>query len=266
MLSLLLLSLLSSLSPATAAASLPPIAAAQDEEGEKPDKRPEVKELIDQLAKESGARGEKDPEAIQTVDKLLKEFAASGSKDRASIVAALAKCFDLKRKELEEGLADTRLHSAVAMALGEMGPESVKVLTKWIGNKALGDPGVQRLLILSLGKTRDPGGLRPLLGCLDNHDTRIVAAGAEALGNFDKAKLELRKQVFEELLKVLTSARGQVDQDVNDTIARERYDVIAAPIITSLTRLSGQEIRDPVEWQRWWNKNKKEDWDKQAVQ
>ena len=35
----------------------------------------------------------------------------------------------------------------------------------------------------------------------------------------------------------------QVDMDVNDTIARERYDVIAAPMITTLQLLSGHEER-----------------------
>jgi hypothetical protein len=60
----------------------------------------------------------------------------------------------------------------------------------------------------------------------------------------------------------LTSAKNAVDADANDTIARERYDVISAPIVTALQSLSGHNENDPAEWQRWWNKNKKEDWDR----
>jgi hypothetical protein len=57
------------------------------------------------------------------------------------------------------------------------------------------------------------------------------------------------------------SAKNAVDGDVNDTIARERYDAISASMITTLQRISGHDERDPAAWQRWWNKNKKEDWE-----
>ena len=36
---------------------------------------------------------------------------------------------------------------------------------------------------------------------------------------------------------------------------------IAAPIITSLAKLSKHDERDPDKWQNWWNKNKRADWD-----
>ena len=40
-----------------------------------------------------------------------------------------------------------------------------------------------------------------------------------------------------------------------------RYDMIAGPIMTTLEYITGQVIRTPEEWRRWWNKNKKADWD-----
>ena len=75
------------------------------------------------------------------------------------------------------------------------------------------------------------------------------------------ADLATRKSAFESLLKVLMAAKGDKDSDVNNAIARERYDVIAAPIITSLSKLSKHDERDPDKWQTWWNKNKRADWD-----
>ena len=47
---------------------------------------------------------------------------------------------------------------------------------------------------------------------------------------------------------------------VPDSTARDRYDTIASPIITSLTRLSKHDERDPDKWQNWWNKNFNLDW------
>jgi hypothetical protein len=52
------------------------------------------------------------------------------------------------------------------------------------------------------------------------------------------------------------------DADPNSPALRERYDVIAAPIITTLQKLSRHNERNPEEWQRWWNKNKGKNWDK----
>ena len=62
--------------------------------------------------------------------------------------------------------------------------------------------------------------------------------------------------------RVLMSALNTKDSNPQDLIAKDRYDVIASPIITSLGKLSGHNERDPQEWQRWWNKNKSKDWDK----
>ena len=59
------------------------------------------------------------------------------------------------------------------------------------------------------------------------------------------------------------SVSNAKDADLTDRIARERYDVIAAPMITTLQALSGADVRDPNEWRTWWNKNKKKNWDEQ---
>jgi hypothetical protein len=74
-------------------------------------------------------------------------------------------------------------------------------------------------------------------------------------------KLKKRKDVFEDILKALDSAKSAMDSDVTDPIARERYDIVSAPMMTSLGRLAGARVDSPEEWRRWWNKNKKKDWD-----
>ena len=227
-----------------------------------PDARPEVKEMVDKLGVHASKRGKEDVQAKGVIDQMLQEFSKCGPKDRVAMVKALDKCFTEKRQETEDGVRDNGLYISAAVALGEMAPESVPVLLKWIGDKShRKDVELQKKLILLSGRTKHADAREPLINLLLDKDPQIAAAAAEGLGNYAEIEQKLRKSTFEEILKVLTSARNAVDADANDTIARDRYDVMSAPMITSLQRLSGTEITAPADFQHWWNKNKKEDWD-----
>jgi HEAT repeat protein len=226
------------------------------------DGRAELKALTEKLAGHIDKRGKEDAQAKESIDKLLIEFRQSGPKDREAIVKALDKCFQVKRPENKDGAPDNGLYLAAAVALGEMGPESVKPLISWIGNRAhKKDLVLQRMLITRLGKTKSEEGRKFLLKLLDEPEPPIVAAAAESLGEFDGVDQKIRKELFEELLKLLMGAKNEYDAANTDPILRERYDTIAAPIVSSLQRLSKQRESDPQRWQHWWNKNKKEDWD-----
>jgi hypothetical protein len=252
--------------PAFAAAPAAPAPAVQDDpDEEKPDKRPEIKEMISTMLEHAGKKGGKeDRQAVELIDKLLQEFPDSGKKDRKDIVNALAKCFKEKRTENDEGVRDNQLFLASAVALGQMGPESVSVLDEWIGKKPhKQDLALQRQLILSLGKTKDEKAIKSLVDLLTDKYPAVQGATAEALGNFADVEQKQRKFVFEEILKVLNAIKDSVDADVNNREARERYDVIAAPMVTTLQALTGESIRDPSEWRHWWNKNKKKNWDEE---
>jgi hypothetical protein len=226
------------------------------------DKRPEVAEMLDKLKAHAGKEGKEDKDAIAVIDQLNQEFPKSGPKDKQLIVKGLSKCFEERRLEKEGEAPQNQLYLAAAAALGEMGPDSTDALIGWIGHKNLRkDIAVQHRLILSLGKTKDKKAIKELVAELQNKTSSLISAAAEALGEFDGTDQETRKTTFESLLKVLMSAKGAKDSDVNDTIAREKYDVIAAPIITSLGKLSKHDERDPDKWLNWWNKNKRADWD-----
>ncbi len=231
------------------------------------DQRDEIKETLAELAKKiKDKKGGGDAEAIEVIDGLLGEFPACGPKDRAAIVKGLESCLKAKRSvELEPGVPDSRLHLAAAVALQNMAPESVKVLIDQVGNKNHQKvPAVIRALILSLGKTRDTSGVKTLLGLLDHKEAQIQASASEALGEFSGAELKLRKDIFEDLLKLMMGRKNEMDADPTDNIARDRWNVLSGPIIASLQSLSGYDERDPQAWQRWWNKNKKTDWDEQG--
>jgi len=146
-----------------ALSALPLARAAAQDTPELPDKREEIKVLLDELDAHIGERGEEDPQAIAVIDKLLVEFPQSGPKDREAVVDGLDGCFEVKRQESEEGVRDNKLYFAAAVALGEMAPESAPVLMNWIGHKShRKDVPLQRRLILSLGKTRDEKGRKAL--------------------------------------------------------------------------------------------------------
>jgi len=234
------------------------------QEDEVPDKRDEIKALIKTFEGHTKKKGKEDTEAVKVLDTLLSEFADSGPKDRVSIVKALEKSLTLKRKDHKDGTKEARVAMAAAVCLGEMGPESVKPLIGITGGKKLrGNPDLFRRAILSLGKTEDGDAVKPLLNLMGDKTPMIQGAAIEALGMFRGEEQKVRKTIVEALLKMIMPIKSTVDTDTNDTITREQYDVVGPPTITTLQRLSDQSMRDLVEWQQWWNKNKRKDWDEE---
>ena len=228
------------------------------------DKRPEIAAKIDKAKGMWGdKKGGKDSEIIAIVDELLVEYPKSGPKDKAAIVGFLGKAFEQKRDEVSEGVPNNKLSMAAAVALGAMGPESTKTLEGWIDDKRLKkDVALVGRLILSLGKTKDPAATRKLIKLLEHPEPPLVSAAAQALGEFKEADLKVRKDAFESMLKVLMSSFNNKEGNPNDLVAKERYDIIGSPIITSLKALSGHDEREPAAWQTWWNNNKNKDWNK----
>ena len=253
---------------ASAAPSPASVAAAvqdpKEQKDQKPDERADVKEWITKLHEHAGKRGKEDQEAIKIIDEnLLKEFENFGPKDRVAVVKALDKLFNEKRQEDEDGVRQNSLYIAAAVALGRMGPESAPVLIPWIGHKAhKKDVLLQRKLIESLGRTKVEAARPVLIKLITDDQPQVQAAAIQALGEYEGAELKQRKECFEAVLKHAMSLKGQVDSNPNDLIARERQDAVVGPAMTTLKRLSGADEPDLNAWQRWWNKNKKEDWAK----
>ena len=248
--------------PGVALAGPAPITAIhQDDPKDLPDKRPEIEEALDALKSHAKKRGKEDQEAIAVVDTLLQEFPKSGVKDRKAIVKALSGCLKEKRSEVD-GRMQNCLYIACAHAMGSMGPESVKDLTGWIDHKQhRKDLVLQAELIRALGRTKDDKGMDPLVDLLTHKDSSNQAAAAEALGNYDEADLKDRKEIFDKILNVLNAAKNRMDSNIEDVEARERYNVIKAPMVTTLQALSGHTETNPDRWRAWWNDNKKKDWD-----
>ena len=238
-----------------------PVPASLVDEDEVPDKRDEIKDLIKTFEGHTKKKGKEDTEAVAVMDRMLQEFEESGPKDRESLVKALEKTFKLKRKDLEDDVKDNRVAFAAAVCLGKMAPESVDALAKAAKKGFKDDDALFRRVLISLGQTEHEDAVDPLMDLIDHKLPLIQGAAIESLGNFREQPQKMRKEAVNQILKVILPIKSTVDSDSEDTIARERYDVIGPPAITTLQNLTDEKIRNFVEWQQWWNKNKNKDWD-----
>ncbi|MFN0205181.1 MAG: hypothetical protein ACKVS6_02570 [Planctomycetota bacterium] len=243
-----------------------------DAKNTKKDGNKEVPKLCAEMKKLVDAK--KDDEAIdKPMAELVKNFEEYGPKDQKLVADAVTKNFDVLRipaepngdgggrsSEKPEG-EQCRLFQSSIVALSqfhELGAERlIQIYEKPDFKKAKRFRG--RILQM-IGKTEDPGSVKFLLDKLKDKDDIIVADSITALGNYTKAKEELRREIIDKLIKDFISSQGQA----NDTstpqgkVAKDRYDLIAPSMIDTLQRLSNQSaLRDPREWEKWWQKNKK---------
>lgn len=233
--------------------------------------RPLIRDLIRDLTDELARKELDSAQRTALIQQLASEFALAGSKDRVTIVKALERCLSTR----VTGKADLEMADLTARALAGMAPESVPALTRAVENRSLmKDAKLARTLVLALGKTRDKGTVRTLVGLLDNSQPEVVATAGEALGEFELAPLDTRKKIFEEVLKTLNSAKGARDAALQtaaqtngmvDATFERRYEQVEPALLTTLSKLSHQEARGPELWTSWWNKNKRGNWDEKPV-
>jgi HEAT repeat protein len=225
------------------------------------DDEPAIQEGVDALAK--AVKAKDDPGAIGVIDQLTQKSKAAGPKDRAKVAKAIGACLDATRTPVEgQGKQETfKLYIAASAALGTMGEEGAKPLLAAIDTKRFKHEIELRCgLVAAAGATKSPAGIKPILDLLKDKDYPVIAAAADALANYREAKEADRKNIVETMVKYLESAKGQADQNPNDTEARKKFDTIGGPLMNSLGKLTGEQIRDPQAWVKWWNDNKKKKW------
>ena len=259
-----LLTLLPLAFPAEVATLSPPrVAAAQDDEVV--DKRPEVKALTEQLLAHTKKRGAEDAQAGRIVERLVTEFKRSGPSDKKLIVNEVTRAMRVKRPFSRDGARQRELFLVGASALGKMGPESVSSLIRLVTDKNhKEDYEVRGAIIAGLGETRDEKGVKTLTKELDEFNAQVQAAAAEALGQFTNLDHKKRKAIFEDLLKLLMSAQAEHQSDPTGMTSADRWRRVQGPCQRSMGKLSGANAGSPNNWQRWWNKNKKRNWDKES--
>lgn len=227
------------------------LAQAQEEEAKKDD-LPEVKQAVEALEK---AYKEKDDDAAKSgLRALVDRMAGAGPKDQKKMLASISRAFDQRRD-------DKALFVGATMALGACGPVAGASLQSAFQHKAFKkDPEMMRLIAVELGRTVDEKSVAFLVDLLDFKFFEVIAGAAEGMSFFHSAPLKTRKLLVGPLVKTLESAANAA-QDLQDVLAKEKYGIIGAPIIDALQKLTGQNLRNPLEWTKWWNDNKKAtDW------
>jgi len=262
MISLLLSMIPLAVTPAGGAQPAPLRVVLQDEEV--PDKRPEVKALTKQLLAHTKKRGDEDAQAVQIIERLTAEFKRSGPIDKKLIVTEITRAMRVKRPFSREGARKRQLFLAGAGALGKMSPESLSSLIRLVTDKNhKEDYEVRSAIIAALGKTKEEKAVKVLTKELDEFTAQVQAAAAEALGQFTNLDHKKRKLIFEDLLKLLMSAQADQQSDPNGMTSADRWRRVSGPCQRSMAKLSGANAGSPNNWQRWWNKNKRRNWDKE---
>ncbi len=227
------------------------------------DNRALVETLLDELADFARKSGRSDPgdsEAIQRVVQLGREFRSSGPRDRQAIIRGLDRVFLAQRRPNKDGSQKTALFILAARGLGGMGTAASKPLIKWIDHgRHKSDLPLQRELILALGRTKSKLAREELRDLLKDVRPTFKSAAATGLGMFSHEPSKVRKQLFEDLMKALLQA--QANARSLDTTSQEIWRAVNSPANASMRKLSHTSMASPEAWQRWWNKNKRRDWD-----
>jgi len=245
------------LAPLLCAAPAP--AAHQDDP---PDDRPEVEAMLDELAEFLSKSSRADPrerKAVSVIGRLAGEWKRSGEDDREDIVRGLDRVFLAKRRANKDGSQETGIYVAAAKALGGAEDEGAKKLVRWVGNRRhKDDVDLQRELVLALGQTRSDKAIDTLEDLLDEDVPEVLGAAAKAIGEMSGKDQKVRKRLFESLLKTMESAqenaRGQ------DSTAQALWGALNGSGSSTLAKLSGTRQNGTVAWRRWWNKNKRANW------
>jgi hypothetical protein len=236
-----------------------------DDGEEVPDKRPRVEALLEQLLAHTKRRGDEDEKAIQIIECLAAEFKRSGPVDKKSIVTGITRAMRVHRPFNRDGARKKQMFLVGARVLGGMAPESVASLIRLATDKRhKEDYEVRGAILAALGKTKDEKAVKVLSEELHEFQASVQAAAAAALANFTHLDHTKRKAIFEDLLKLLMSAHAAHLSDPTGMTTSDRWRRVSGPCQRSMKKLSGANAGSPNNWQRWWNKNKKRNWDRKT--
>lgn len=236
--------------------------AQEDAAASKPDLKAEIKEFKAALSDRKAA---KDDEAKNLIAGWLKRWDDLEEKERQEVVKTIALTFLVKRPPAESGL-----FNAAVVALGRMDKAGATALKKAFESKPFDDKEWLQLradMLKQIGRAKDPAMIKFLLDTATRSpEDMLMASAGEALGNYAEADQKVRKDIFKDLYKKFVEVQeASSTLDPGDATAqrkRQTFAAIADPWNSTLGKLSGQNFRDPQQWQKFWNEHKSEDWDK----
>ena len=170
-----------------------------------------------------------------------------------SICDTVWKVFSRKK----ETKANMDLWTAAIFTFGRMQLHGSEFLWKAFEDKRFNrDVAFRSLCVEHIGFTLDYEQVDELLDLLDYKDEQVAASAGTALSHFGEMPGAKRKEATKGLTKSMESYHN-ASLIYEDTNAVRRYRAIRGPFLQALTAMTNQSFRDPLEWTRWWNKNKK---------
>ena len=122
-------------------------------------------------------------------------------------------------------------------------------------------------MLRQVGKTRDLDKTEFLVKIARHvEQNTLKAAAGEALGEFKKAPLTVRKELFHdvmrELVRVYNLSRTGESGELQRATFEQRFGAMRDPWNATLQKLSGRRYSDPHAWRDFWNNHKAANWDK----
>jgi hypothetical protein len=238
------------------------------EKKKEPKDNPKVEELLDQLHDAIKDRKKsKDGEAIAAMTELTVLFDKINKKQQRKVLKGINEVFRAPRDP-----SQAEIYLAAAEGLSRFGDDGAQLLLKQTDNRKFKGQEWSALrvqLIKLLGRQAVEKHAKPLIEYATREPIDLVrAAAGEALGSFAKYEQKTRKEIVDKLVKEMNSKFNSSNSgDLNDTNrqdAQETFNAIAGPWMASLTKLTGQRLKDPLGWLKWWNNNKRKNWDKEG--
>jgi len=202
-------------------------------------------------------KDKEDASAVGTLDLMAASFAKFSAEEQEKVVDLTEKVFGQRRDE-----GDDRLYLGALEALGKMGPLGQKATAKLLKKKPVKDRrDVLAAALRSLGGHQDPDEVGTIIDFLVYKEAVVIAAAAETLGdNYREQPEKVRKGIVEELIKNYATIASAAAANPREPHYKDRLNVVEKPMLKSLARLTGESFADAVEWQKWYNDNKRKKW------
>ncbi len=224
------------------------------------DREDEIKAFLDEFVGRYKANEERRQEIAEAREleegdpKALRKEEKDLGKEQALLVKAVWQAFAVRKRPTEE---NRRIWVTMTYALGQMGGEGASYLWRAFADKRVSrDYEFQALCVEQVGMTRDWNQWKKIVDQLDYRDELVAAAAGRALVHFRDAPGDIRRECTERLVKLL-EAWHNAATNIDDTYSIRVYRTVRQPWLKALEALTGQSFTDPLDWVKWWNKNKK---------
>jgi hypothetical protein len=215
----------------------------------------EVKEACKEF--KSNFKKQPDAEATAGIDKLLALYKneKADEKLKKQLVVTIGAAVSSRSD-------DVVIHTL--KTLGETDENAVKFLERVLKVAIKTKPPQAdryEACFASLGKLASPKSIKTLTGYLKNKDYDVIAQSANALVGYKDVHWKLRKDIFEELLKIAEGLYSSANSNPSGEPAK-KWRVIGTSMMDGMNAVSRQKLSDPAAARRWFNDNKKKNWDK----